>query len=180
MNILDEKTLTILADLSEELGLKMRPDLSEEKPSDVNAQPRQPFFNPGDPSYVLKAEKPVHRQAVLLKAAGYTDREIAAELELHPLTIAYIVKQPWALKLMEARVHGTADKAMARLQEETLAAAERLIEIAKNAENDETRRKANNDILDRKYGKPNQPYSVANKSACELSDGELAKLVTSN
>jgi hypothetical protein len=77
-------------------------------------------------------------------------------------------------------VHGSSDAAMALLQKESLAAAERLIVIAKNAKNEEVKRKANNDILDRKYGKPNQPYSVRQATAKEMNDDELAKIAFGN
>jgi hypothetical protein len=55
-------------------------------------------------------------------------------------------------------------------------AAQRLITIAESSENDETRRKANNDILDRVFGKANQSLTVENKTdAAKLSEQEIDK-----
>lgn len=133
-----------------------------------------------DPRYGVQHEKPEHRMMVMLKAAGYSNKEIADQTGYSSPTVGYIMKQPWAEKMLLERVHGTADKAMKVLQDAAEEAALRLVAIAESAKNEEVKRKANNDILDRKYGKPNQPYTYNEKPAEDLSDAELAKAVQSN
>lgn len=54
-------------------------------------------------------------------------------------------------------------------------AATELVEIMRTVENQEVKRKACNDILDRNYGKPNQPMSVTKKNADEMSLEEINK-----
>ena len=188
MNI--NEGITALEDLlaPEESGSILEPNLPEaqsahsevDKIADSVSPRYAPLFNMSGPQVSLQREKAWHRLAVILKASGMTDREIAVELDVTPPAVAVVCKQPWAVEMLLGRMHGAGDRAMARLQEEALAAAERLINIAKTAENDETRRKANNDILDRKYGKPNQPYTTSNKSAEEIGDSELMKIAKGN
>ena len=137
------------------------------------------LFNATDASHINQREKYEHRLIALLKATGMSNTEIAKETGYTPVMVGYIVKQPWAVDLILSRIHGSSDAAMKALQDASLAAAMRLIEIAETAKNEEVKRKANNDILDRKYGKPNQPYTLATKGAHEMSDDELAKAVQS-
>jgi hypothetical protein len=56
-----------------------------------------PFFNPGDPATILQREKPHHRAICILAAQGLTRGEIADQTGWHPTTIAYVLRQPWAL-----------------------------------------------------------------------------------
>jgi len=139
------------------------------------------LHNPFQPNRRVDHEKVEHRAILLLKCAGVTNRDIARELGYSEVHVGSVVNQPWAQQFMLGRLHGTSDKAMKALQDASEASALRLIQLAATAKNEETRRKANNDILDRKYGKPNQPYTHTEKPANELSDAELAKFVdTSN
>lgn len=140
----------------------------------------QPLHNRLEPSVHIKHEKPWHRLAIILKSAGMTDREIAAELDVTPSAVAVIWKQQWASEFLLKRLHSGGDKAMAKLHAEAEAAVDRLIALSKNAKNEETRRKSNEGILDRKYGRPNQPFSGNTKSAEELSDAELVNLIKTN
>ena len=131
------------------------------------------LHNPLKPAYELQHEKYEHRVIAYMKAQGLNDKEIAERTGLSPVTIGYVKKQPWFEKLVLTEIHKHGDAALEFLAQETLEAAKRLVDIARNAENDETRRKANNDILDRKYGKPNQPVALTQKRAEEMSDDEL-------
>lgn len=192
MNINENSIESLLA----EFGAKITPDSSKEEPIEVPiVQPLvngrdytpTPFDDKAprlahafDPHQDIKHEKAEHRLMVLLKAAGYSNAEICKETGFTPFTVSNVMKQPWAERMILERIHGTADKAMQVLQDAAEAAAKRLVSLAENAKNDEVKRKANNDILDRKYGKPNQPYSVKQRTAEDISDAELAKLVQSN
>ena len=63
---------------------------------------------------------------------------------------------------------------MLELRGEALGAARRLIELSKDTDiNPEIYRKANNDVLDRVYGKPNQPYTHRQIDPSKMSDEEL-------
>lgn len=140
-----------------------------------------PLFNAKEPLVELKHEKYEHRNVCFLKAQGFSNVEIAELTGYTPTAIGYIVKQPWAEKLILDVIHKEGGDAVHKLLgEEALKAAERLIQISSDAKiNVETRRKANNDILDRVYGRPNQPYTEEKVTNVEsLSDEELAKLVS--
>lgn len=176
----------------EMLGSILEPNREGASPSQVsNGQgveevdesgtlPRPDLFNKGNPTVELVREKPWHRLAVILKSAGMTDVEIGKELGVTPAAVRVAWKQPWANGILLSRLHASGDKAMAKLHSECEAAVERLIMIAMHAKNDETRRKANNDILDRKYGRPNQPHSLGSKSTDECTDAELVAIVREN
>lgn len=132
------------------------------------------------PAYELQSEKYEHRIVAFHKAAGMTDKEVAEATGLHSVTIGYIKKQPWFEQLVLEEIHKKGEEALEYLASKSLDAAKRLVEISEKAQNEETRRKANNDILDRKYGKPNQPMSVSTKKADEMSDAELMKALQGN
>jgi hypothetical protein len=131
------------------------------------------------PAYAPKKERFEHRIIAYIKATqpGLTNREIGERVGLHEVTIAYLLRQPYMELAVLEEVKKSYDPAMQLLQNEAFDAASRLIQISKDAENDEVRRKANNDVLDRKYGKPNQPMSVQKKDASSLSDQELADII---
>ena len=128
--------------------------------TDSAAQPRT-MFNARQPAYELKAERPEHRAIIMLKAAAMTNVEIAQTLGISPVTVAYVVKQPWAQKQILCEIESAGREPVIQLlQTAAYDAAKRLVDIATSAENLETKRKANNDILDRVFGKPNQPVTT--------------------
>ena len=160
-----------LESLAAEFGSENEPNSAKDFTSPVHE-----LRNRIEPAVELSHEKVRHRLVAVLKATGsLTDREIAELTGYSPTHVSTICKQTSAERLILERMHGTGDVAMKVLQDASVAAAHRLVKIAETAENVETKRKANNDILDRKYGKPNQPYSVSQKAASDLTDAELAK-----
>lgn len=167
---------TTLGALEKEFGSILEPDNST-IPLSLGIPPLRNRF---EPVVELGHEKPEHRLIAVLKAAGHSNVEIAALTGYTPLHISTVCKQTNIEQFILERMHGTGDKAMQILHEASVKAAERLIEIAKTAVNEECKRKANNDILDRRYGKPNQPYTVQTKQANELEDSELAKIAQGN
>ena len=51
---------------------------------------------------LLKREKPEHREMLLLKLQGYTNIEIARMMGVQPVTVGYVMRQPWArLRLIQ-------------------------------------------------------------------------------
>ena len=165
-------------------GSQSEPDQKKDMIEDMSTftpTPVHELHNRVEPAVELTHEKVRHRLVAVLKATGsLTDREIAELTGYSATHVSTICKQPSAEKMILERMHGTGDAAMKVLQDASVAAAKRLVQIAETAENMETKRKANNDILDRKYGKPNQPYSVSQKAANELHDSELAKIAQGN
>lgn len=137
----------------------------------------KPLLNMGEPAYVNKREQFHHRTIAFLKAEGRTNIEIAEALHMSPVTINYLVKQPHISQQILELIHRQGDKTLETLHNASLEAAEKLIEIMQEAENVETKRKACNDILDRRYGKPNQPIALKNLSPDQMSDEELAKFL---
>lgn len=129
------------------------------------------------PAYVNQKEKLEHRLIATLKASGKTNVAIAELTGFHPVTINYLVRQPFMQLLVLEEIKKVGDPALRLLANESFDSAARLIELAKTAKNEEVRRKANNDVLDRKYGKPNQPMSVATSEATDLDDAALLKIV---
>jgi predicted transcriptional regulator len=161
-------------DSSEE---KVLATLLPNEPVDVTGL-ASPLNNTRQPAYTVQHEKPEHRLICWMKAAGQTNKEIADHLGLSTVMVGYVVNQPWAKDMMvqELRKQGQ-DEVQVLLRGEAAAAVQRLINISKTAPNEETKRKANNDILDRVYGKPNQPISQTRIDPSSLPDSELVKLV---
>jgi predicted transcriptional regulator len=156
---------------------KPQATLLPEEPVDVTGL-ASPLNNTRQPAYTVQHEKPEHRLICWMKAAGQTNKEIADHLGLSTVMVGYVVNQPWAKDMMvqELRKQGQ-DEVQVLLRGEAAAAVQRLINISKTAPNEETKRKANNDILDRVYGKPNQPISQTRIDPSSLPDSELVKLV---
>lgn len=141
-----------------------------------DSAPRE-LFNGRKPLYTLKAEKPEHRAIIMMKASAMTHKEIAAATGLTAQAVMYIVKQPWAQEQILREIEQAGREPVIQLLKvSAMDAAQRLITIAESSENDETRRKANNDILDRVFGKANQSLTVENKTdAAKLSEQEIDK-----
>lgn len=156
-------------------------EIPKEVGSKVVEEPR-PLYGEHIPRWVLQRERPEHRIIIMLASTGMGAAEISEHLrfvghDVHKVTVANLLKQPWAMEqvLLEIERAGR-EPVRQMLQGESLDAAQRLVELAKEAKSEETKRKANNDILDRVFGKPNQPITHEVKDPSELSDEELAKI----
>ena len=145
---------------------------------DSNSTPR-PLFNGRKPQYVLKSERPEHRAVIMLAASGMNYKEIAETLGKSAVHVQTIVKQDWAQRQILQEIENAGREPVRQLlQNAAFEAAERLVAIAENAESEETKRKANNDILDRVFGKATNIVQVQTKQASDLSDDELAAIVS--
>lgn len=130
------------------------------------------------PAYENQKELPHHRIVAYLKATGMKNVEIARRLGYSPVTINYLVRQPFMELLVLEEIKKTCDPALQLILNESYDAASRVIEISKTAESEEVRRKANESILDRKWGKASQPMSiVSGKDMSALPDAELEKII---
>lgn len=136
------------------------------------------FHNARDPYYHIQREKPEHRIVLYLKAEGYSHREIAEISGLTTVAISNIIRQPWAQEELLRIIQSHGEPAVETiLKGEAVNSVFKLIELRDSGESPrETQRKAANDILDRLFGKPNQPVQHSgNLDLAKLSDAELAK-----
>lgn len=145
--------------------------------------PSQPtLFNRKDPFYFVKQEKPHHRYMLHLAAQGFTVKEIAEQTGFTPVAVNNILRQPHAQALLvdEISRHSTRDEEVFELVTKQVTSA---VKVLASIMNDEEARgsdriSAARELLDRKYGKPNQP--VTHKETVDLdslSDAELAALL---
>lgn len=131
---------------------------------------RKPLLNTAQPAYENQRERAYHRMVAFMVAEGYNDMEIAAKLDRSAATIGYLRKQPHIEALIVSLIHGRGDAAIDTLHKAAEEAAETLIEnmrLAKKAGAFGIVRQNANDILDRKYGKPNQPTTVTTRKTVE-------------
>jgi hypothetical protein len=135
------------------------------------------------PYYRNKKERPHQRAIAFMAASGMSHKEISDQLGFSPAAIAAICRQPWARQLIveEIRKAGR-DTVREVLQSAALDSVFKLIEIRDKEEcQPETQRKAACDLLDRVYGKPNQPITHTSKVELDkLTDEELATIIADN
>lgn len=146
------------------------------------AIPAPPLANRKQPYYERQQEQPWHRVAIELTAQGYTPEEVAHRLQKHVVTVRDVLKQPMLQQTIVDTIHKVANKdqeVVELIRENVVEAVNALAEIVvdKSAKNSD-RITAANSLLDRRYGKPNQPMSISNNIDLDtLSDAELAKLI---
>lgn len=158
-------------------ALQARADLSTEAESWLNAQV-VPLHNPSDPRWTLKREKLEHRLIIYLKCNGFTNREISDRTGFHICTINNLCKQPWARSIILSEITKAGrDRVETVLQGQALESVLNLIDIANDPKSPiETKRKANNDLLDRYMGKPNQPVTHTEVDPKTLSTAQLMEI----
>jgi predicted transcriptional regulator len=141
-------------------------------------QPR-PLFNARDPQYVLQSERPVHRAVIFLAAQGLSYIEIAQQLGITPSCVQYVVKQDWAQEEILKQIHDNGGDAVAQvLSQQALPSVMKLIELRDSEKAAaEVQRKAANDLLDRIFGKPNQPVTHHQENLDEMTDAELQEVI---
>lgn len=141
-------------------------------------EPR-PLYNGREPAYVLQSERPVHRAIIFLAAQGLSYVEIAQQLGITPVCVQYVVKQDWAQEEILKQIHDNGGEAVAVvLQQQALPSVMKLIELRESEKvAAEVQRKAANDLLDRIFGRPNQPVTHRSEDLQEMSDAELQAIV---
>lgn len=141
----------------------------------------RPLYNDPSPAVVLQKEQASHRLIAFLKAQGLSNVEIGQRVGKSPVAVGYICKQPCtaAIIVEEIALAGRSEVEVV-LQGAALDSVNKLIEIRDDADaSKDVQRKAANDLLDRVFGKPNQPMTHANVDLDTLSDAELAKIAKS-
>lgn len=140
-----------------------------------SAQESRPLFNQKAPAYTHKRERAEHRAIIMLKAAGNTNTEIAEALGFTTVTISNVVNQPWATEqILQEIERGGRDVVNTMLKGAAADAVARLITEMDNSDAKPSERiNAADKILDRCFGKPNQPLSVSEKDLSTLPDSQL-------
>lgn len=120
-------------------------------------------------------EGPTHRMAVLLKAQGRTNREIAEALDVNENTIAIVLRTPWArMRLLDEINRAARPGIQALLEAEAPKSVLTLIEMRDNEKAKPSERiTAANSLLDRFLGKPAQTVTSVTVKGPDLSTKEL-------
>jgi lambda repressor-like predicted transcriptional regulator len=129
----------------------------------------------------IKREQPHHRIIILLKAQGFSNREIAKQMEMDPVTISQVLRQPWArerlLKILEEK-GGSAVESF--IKGEAINSLQTLVEVRDDPMSGAPARvSASNSLLDRYLGKAVQRtenLSVSAETSLAELDSRLARL----
>lgn len=126
---------------------------------------------------VSAAELPEHRLMVLLKAQGYSNREIAELTNYTPVRVSQVLRQPWARRRIVELItqHGTAG--IVKLLEGELANnITTLVEVRDDPNSRGSERiAAANALLDRYLGKPVAKVETTHRDAPAASVEELKR-----
>lgn len=139
------------------------------------------LFNPIEPHYLLKREKPEHRWICMLASKGYTTEEIAQETGFSPVTVNYVKRQPWAQEYIVKAMEKQGRKiVMSTLQGKALESAQTLIDTMQGNIADTkmatVRAKAANDILDRCFGTATNVTISGKVDVKDIPTDELAAI----
>jgi len=137
------------------------------------------------PQYVRQQEQAWHRVALERAALGYTAKEIAEYLGCSAVTVQDILRQPhYQQEQVNIIRRNTSedDKVYEAVKENVHEAVQTLASIMKDREVSPAYRiAACKELLDRRYGKPNQPVNRnTDVDLSKLSDAELVKLLQGN
>jgi len=157
------------------LELLRNPEMFAKRTGGVNSKLENALHGDFDPRHFLSYEKPWHRTAINMSAAGYRNNEIAAAVERSPHSVATALKQPWAREYLIKEAKKTVqDEIKAVLEAEALPSIRMLIAVrdSESTKNGD-RIAASRELLDRFLGKPVQPMTTDAKPVAELSDSEL-------
>ncbi len=147
---------------------------------EVDATPRHGWKKP---PIVLQQEKFEHRCVAYLKAEGKSNEEIAQITGYSDTRVGYLVKQPWMEPFILELIASRGGKKVEEfIEDHVMPALETITGIMLDEEAARRDRiSCANAILDRKYGKPNQPMSYreskpVDQMTLEEVDANLALL----
>ena len=104
---------------------------------------------------------PKQLQALILLASGKTGRDVARELKITPQTVSEWKRGPSFVVELNRLQREVVEAARIRLQQSATEAADILLGLARDATNDETRRKAAVDLLRLGGFEPASPEAFA-------------------
>ena len=144
-----------------------------------------PLKNRKDPYYEVKHERTHHRVFLELAAKGYTVKEIAEQTGFSPVCVNNVLRQQHSQQLLvnEIRdIHSVDEQVVTVIKENAVFAVQTLANIVKNEDaKGSDRIAAANALLDRRYGKPNQPINRGTDvDLIKLTDAELAAMLPTN
>ena len=136
------------------------------------------------PQYERQQEQEWHRHVIHLSARGFQSNEIAQIIGRSPTTVQDILRQPYYKDevIREIRRVASEDEQVVTIVKENVAKAvtvlATIMEDTQSPKRD--RIAAANAILDRRYGKPNQPLARdTGIDLDKLTDADLAKMLPS-
>ena len=151
---------SILDESSVEEALEERPDV---------------FFNRKDPNLRLLHEKPEHRIAIMLKAQGKSNNEIADLTGYSVAWVSQIMRQPWAqeriLQILKEAGSDVIGSLLASTAEDSIF---QIVKLRDTSEDDAVKLRASQDLLDRYLGKPTQ--RVESNAQVTHFNGDVEKL----
>lgn len=134
------------------------------------------------PGCLLQEEKPTHRIALELAAKGFTIKEIAEITGFTLPAVGNWLKQPNAVVTLAnevRRIHGEDEQVVQIIRENVIHAVNTLAGITKDPKaKGSDRIAAANALLERRYGKANQPINRnTDVDLNKLSDDDLVKML---
>ncbi len=133
------------------------------------------------PYYHVQQEKPHHRVFLELAAKGYTVKEIGEMTGFTPVCVNNILRQPHTQQFLvnEIRdIYSVDEEVVTVIKDNIVDIVKGLVNVAKSGVNESARIAAANSLLDRRYGKPNQPINRGTDvDLNKLSDEELAAML---
>lgn len=132
---------------------------------DSTARPVKDFFNQRDPNLGVMHEKPEHRVLLMMKARGWSNREIAVASGYSEPWISQLMRQPWAVRtLAEEITNAGRDEIQTLLEGSAADSIRKLIELRDHPDTPATVVRATcENLLDRFLGKPRQQVDVVQK-----------------
>lgn len=138
---------------------------------------------PYNARFRLKREQLHHRMFAIMKAQGFSITEIAEQTGYSPATIHITLAQPWVQEMVLEELNRAGRKKIDELLDaQVIPSLQKIISIRDNPDAPiREQRCAANDILDRVFGKPNQPMSFKHeRDLSKLSDDELKQIIASD
>lgn len=141
-----------------------------------------PLANARAPFYTNQKEKPAHRAMLHLAAKGYTVKEIAERMGRTPVCVNNILRQPMLQKTLVneiQRVQGEDEQVVEVIKSNVVNAVQTLASIIRDSSaKGSDRIAAANVLLERRYGKANQPINRGTDVDLNtLSDSDLAAML---
>lgn len=141
-----------------------------------------PLANRKGPHYTVQQEKPHHRVFLELAAKGYTVREIASQCGFTEVCVNNILRQPHSQQTLVNTIRenfGVDDEVVEIIKNNVKASVQLYESILNDPKKDiKDRMEAAERFMNRRYGKPNQPFSKGSSvDLNNLSDEELAAML---
>ncbi len=152
---------------------------------EISEVAKEPLLtNAKPPYYHNQKEAPVHRAMLHLSAKGYTVKEIAERTGRTPVCVNNILRQPMLQQTLVnevKRVNGEDEQVVEVIKANVVLAVKTLADIVRSPTSKGSDRiAAANALLERRYGKANQPINRnTDVDLSKLSDKELAAMLPS-